>query len=203
MPQLLQVPNQPILLPTCDKGGLKNTLSVSPERVIESRRIYDGRIVHLRVDTVSLSNQRTALREIVNTPGAVAIVPLTADGQVRLVRQYRSAVADYLLELPAGTLQPGEAPEAAAPRELAEETGDRAEHWRYLTRFHTMPGVCDETIHLYLATGLTQGATNRDPDEDIEVVTLPLARALEMSRSGEIRDAKTIVGLFLAAQVVG
>jgi ADP-ribose pyrophosphatase len=178
-------------------------LSVSPERVIESRRIYDGRIVHLRVDTISLSNQRTALREIVNTPGAVAIVPLTADGQVRLVRQYRSAVADYLLELPAGTLQPGEAPEAAAPRELAEETGDRAEHWRYLTRFHTMPGVCDETIHLYLATGLTQGETNRDPDEDIEVVTLPLARALEMSRSGEIRDAKTIVGLFLAAQAAG
>lgn len=179
------------------------TLPISPERVIESRRIYDGRIVHLHVDTVSLSNNRIALREIVNTPGAVAIVPLTEDGQVRLVRQYRSAVADYLLELPAGTLQPGESPEAAAPRELAEETGDRAENWTHLTSFHTMPGVCDETIHLFLATGLTSGATNRDPDEDIEVVTLPLARALEMSRSGEIRDAKTIVGLFLAAQAVG
>jgi ADP-ribose pyrophosphatase len=170
----------------------------SPERVIESRPIYDGRIVRLRVDTVGLSNNRTAVREIVNTPGAVAIVPLTHDRQVRLVRQYRSAVSDYLLELPAGTLQPGEAPEVAAPRELAEETGDRAEHWVYLTRFHTMPGVCDETIHLYLATGLAPGATNRDPDEDIDIVTLPLDQALEMSRTGQIRDAKTIVGLFLA-----
>jgi ADP-ribose pyrophosphatase len=173
-------------------------VSTSPERVIESRCIYDGRIVRFRVDTIALSNNRTAIREIVTTPGAVAIIPLTDDRQVRLVRQYRSAVGDYLLELPAGTLHPGEAPEMAAPRELAEETGDRAHHWQYLTSFHTMPGVCDEIIHLYLATGLTPGETNRDPDEDMDVVTVPLGQALDMVRSGQIRDAKTIVGLLLA-----
>jgi ADP-ribose pyrophosphatase len=173
-------------------------VSKSPERVIESRCIYDGRIVRFRVDTIALSNNRTAIREIVTTPGAVAIIPLTDDRQVRLVRQYRSAVGDYLLELPAGTLHTGEAPEAAAPRELAEETGDRADHWLYLTSFHTMPGVCDEIIHLYLATGLTPGETNRDPDEDMDVVTVPLGQALDMVRSGQIRDAKTMVGLLLA-----
>jgi ADP-ribose pyrophosphatase len=173
-------------------------VSTPPERIVETQPIYDGHLVRFRVDTVVLPNSRTAIREIVSTPGAVAIIPLTGDGQVRMVRQYRSAVGDFLLELPAGTLHPGEAPQDAAPRELAEETGDRADHWQYLSSFHTMPGVCDEVIHLFLATDLVPGDTNRDPDEIIEVITLPLARALEMVASGQIRDAKTIVGLFMA-----
>ncbi len=172
-----------------------------PERVVESRPIYDGRLVRFRVDTIVLPDSRTAIREIVSTPGAVAIIPLTRDGQVRMVRQYRSAVSDFLLELPAGTLRPGEAPQDAAPRELAEETGDRADHWQYISSFHTMPGVCDEIIHLFLATDLAPGDTDRDPDEIIEVVTLPLPQALEMVRSGQIRDAKTIIGLFMAQMV--
>jgi ADP-ribose pyrophosphatase len=154
------------------------------------------------VDTIELPDGRTTIREIVNTPGAVTIIPLTDDRQVRMVRQYRSAIGDYLLELPAGTLQPGERPEEAAPRELAEETGDRAAHWSYLTSFYTMPGVCNEIIHLFLATGLTSGTTNYDLDELIEVVTLPLERALDMVKSGQIRDAKTIVGL-LMVQMLG
>jgi ADP-ribose pyrophosphatase len=153
------------------------------------------------VDTVVLPDGRTAIREIVGTPGAVTVVPLTEDRHVRMVRQFRSAIRDFLLELPAGTLQPGESPRDAAPRELAEETGDRASNWQYLASFHTMPGLCDEIIHLFLATDLMPGETNRDPDESIEVVTLPLDQALAMVRTGQIRDAKTIVGLFMAQTV--
>lgn len=173
-------------------------MSEPPEKIIKSQPIYDGRIVRFRVDTIELPDGRTTIREIVNTPGAVTIIPLTEDRQVRMVRQYRSAIGEYLLELPAGTLRPGEPPQEAAARELAEETGDRAAHWRYLTSFYTMPGVCNEIIHLFLATELAPGSTNHDLDESIEVVTLPLEQAWEMIQTGQIRDAKTIVGLLMA-----
>jgi ADP-ribose pyrophosphatase len=171
-----------------------------PERVVDSRPIYEGRIVRFRVDTVALPDGSTAIREIVGTPGAVVIVPLTHDHQVRMVRQYRSAIREFLLELPAGTLEPNETPEQAAPRELAEETGDRAAHWQRLTGFYTVPGICDEYIHLFLARGLTPGQTNREADEFIEVVTLPLDEALARVERGEIRDAKTIIGLLMVAK---
>jgi ADP-ribose pyrophosphatase len=173
----------------------------SPERIIDSQSIYQGRVVQFRVNTVALPDGSTTMREIIGTPGAVAIVPLTDDGQVRMVRQYRSASGEVLLELPAGTLEPDELPEQAAPRELAEETGDQATHWQRLTGFYTMPGICDEYIHLFLATGLTPGQTNHEVDEFIEVVTLPLDKALAMVCSGEIRDAKTIIGLLMVAEM--
>jgi ADP-ribose pyrophosphatase len=169
-----------------------------PERIVDSRPIYDGRIVRFRLDTVALPDGSTAIREIIGTPGAVVIVPVTDDGQVRMVRQYRSAAGEFLLELPAGTLEPNESPAQAAPRELAEETGDHAARWRRLTGFYTLPGICDEYLHLFLATGLTPGPTNQEADEFIEVVTLPLDEALAMARRGEIRDAKTIIGLLMA-----
>jgi ADP-ribose pyrophosphatase len=120
-----------------------------------------------------------------------------------MVRQYRSAIGDLLLELPAGTLEPDEPPEQAAPRELAEETGDRASHWQRLTGFYTVPGICDEYIHLFLATGLTPGQTNREADEFIEVVTLTYQEALAMVKRGDIHDAKTIIGLLIAAEHLG
>ena len=170
-----------------------------PERIVDSQPIYGGRIVRFRVDTVVLPDGSRAIREIIGTPGAVVIVPLTDDGQVRMVRQYRSAIGEFLLELPAGTLEPNEAPEQAAPRELAEETGDRAASWQRLAGFYTVPGICDEYLHLFLATGLTPGQTNQEADEFIEVVTLPLDEALDMVRRGEIRDAKTIIGLLMVA----
>lgn len=172
-----------------------------PERVVDSRLVYEGRIVCFRVDRVELPDGSLTIREIVGTPGAVVIVPLTDDGQVRLVRQYRSAIGQFLLELPAGTLEPNEPPEQAAPRELAEETGDRAARWQRLTGFFTVPGICDEYLHLFLATGLASGLTNQESDEFIEVVTLPLAEALAMVRRGEIRDAKTIIGLLMVADL--
>ena len=172
-----------------------------PERVVDSQLIYEGRIVRFRVDTVVLPDGSRSTREVIGTPGAVVIVPLTDDGQVRMVRQYRSAIGEYLLELPAGTLEPNESPEQAAPRELAEETGDRAARWRRLAGFYTVPGICDEYLHLFLATDLTPGQTNQEADEFIEVVTLPLGEALAMVRQGEIRDAKTIIGLLMVARM--
>ncbi len=178
-------------------------MSESPERIIGSQPLYQGRIVQFRVDTVALPDGSTAIREIVGTPGAVVIIPLTDDSQVRMVRQYRSAIGEFLLELPAGTLEPNEPPEQAAPRELAEETGDRAAHWQRLTGFYTVPGICNEYIHLFLATGLTPGPTNQESDEFLEVVTLPLEKALTMVKRGEIRDAKTIIGLLMVAGMEG
>ena len=176
-------------------------MTESPERIVDSQSVYQGRIVQFRVDTVALPDGSTTIREIIGTPGAVVVVPLTDDRQVRMVRQYRSAVGEFLLELPAGTLEPNEAPELAAPRELAEETGDQAARWQRLTGFYTVPGICDEYLHLFLATGLTAGQANQEADEFIEVVTLPLDEALGMVRRGEIRDAKTIIGLLLVAEM--
>jgi ADP-ribose pyrophosphatase len=169
------------------------------EQVIDSQSIYSGRIVRLRLDTVRLPDGTTTVREIISTPGAVVIVPLTEDGQVRMVRQYRPAAGEYLLELPAGTLEPGESPEEAAPRELAEETGDRAGRWRRLAGFYTVPGICDEYLHLFLATGLARGDARPESDEFIEVMTLPLPVALDMVARSEIRDAKTMIGLLMAS----
>ena len=175
----------------------------SPERIIESRPIYQGRVVQFHLNTIALPDGSTTIREIVGTPGAVVIVPLTDDRQVRLVRQYRSAVGEFLLELPAGTLEPDEAPEQAAPRELAEETGDHAAHWQRLSGFYTVPGICNEYLHLFLATDLTPGQAHREADEFIEVVTLPLDEALAMVHKGEIRDAKTIIGLLMVTEREG
>jgi len=180
---------------------LEHLVTLLPERIIDSRTLYEGSIVTFYVNTIVLPNGSLSKREIVGTPGAVAIVPLTDDGQVRLVRQYRSGISDFSLEIPAGTLEPGEPTDEAAPRELAEETGDRAESWRPLTSVYTTPGICDEVIHIYLATGLTGGQNHLDPDEFIDVVTLPLAQAVEMVHTGDIRDAKTIIGLLMAAQM--
>jgi ADP-ribose pyrophosphatase len=177
-------------------------VTLIPEQIIDSQTLYEGAIVKFYVNTIVLPDGRTSKREIVGTPGAVAIVPVTGDGQVRLVRQYRSGISEFSLEIPAGTLEPGEAPDDAAPRELAEETGDRARDWRFLTSIYTTPGICDEIIHIYLATHLSDGKTQPDADEFIDVVTVPLAEALDMVGSGSIRDAKTIIGLLLAAQVL-
>lgn len=170
-----------------------------PERVLESRSIYQGRKVHLRVDTVELPGGARSLREIVSVPQAVVILPLTDDGQVYLVRQYRAAIGDYLLELPAGTLDPGESPEQCARRELIEEIGMQAGTWQLLTSFYTVPGICDEVIHLFLARQLSPAHAQPDADEFIEVISLPMDQAIAMARSGQLRDAKSIIGLLWVA----
>jgi len=168
------------------------------ERVTESRRIHEGRIVNLRQDTVDLADGRTALREVVEHAEVVAIVPLDADGNVVLVRQYRRPAKDALLEIPAGGIDDGESIKDAAQRELQEETGYRAERLERLSGFFVAPGYCTEFIHLLLATGLSESAIAGDEDEDIVIERLPLAQAMDLIATGEIRDAKSIIGLLLA-----
>ncbi|MFQ6057420.1 MAG: NUDIX domain-containing protein [Anaerolineae bacterium] len=165
------------------------------EITLSSRRVYEGRVVHLRVDTVRLEGGYVTQREIVEHPGAVAIVALDGEGNVLLVRQFRQAAGEVLWEIPAGTREAGEDAEACARRELQEETGYQASHMERLLSFYTSPGFCTEQIDLYLATGLSPVPHALEADEAIEVEAVPLTEALEMIRRGEIRDAKTIVGL--------
>lgn len=144
------------------------------------------------------SDGRPHVRQIIRHPGAVVVLPRLDDGRVVLIRNYRAAVGRYLLEFPAGTLEPGEDPVAAAHRELAEETGYRARSMHWLTSFFASPGILDERMHLYLATGLEPGPTALQPDERIEPVVLPWDEALALARDRQIDDAKTLIGLFFA-----
>lgn len=170
------------------------------EELIDRRYIYRGKILNLRVDDVRVPNGGETIREVVEHPGAVVIVPLTADRQVLMVRQYRHAVGRDMLELPAGTLEEGELPEKAGPRELNEETGHTARRWELLNRFFSSPGILTEEMHVYLATDLEEGKLEPMEDEDLTLVPVPLGEAIDMVRSGEIVDAKSIIGLLLAWQ---
>ena len=168
------------------------------------RRVYDGRIVHLRIERVALPNGQTVELELVRHQGAAAVAAVDAAGAVTLIYQYRYAAGGYIWELPAGILQDAnETPVACAERELREETGLSAREWRPLGSIVTTPGFTDERIHLFLARGLEEGDHARDHDEVIsEVRTIPLADALAMIRRGEIVDGKTIAGLYLAADAI-
>jgi ADP-ribose pyrophosphatase len=167
---------------------------------VSSKRIYDGHIVNLRVDEVKLENGKTAKREIVEHRGATAIVPILEDGRVVLVRQYRYAAATELLEIPAGTLEPDEAPENCARRELEEETGFKCREIKKMMEIFLAPGYSTEKIHIYLATGLSEAKMRLEEDERINVEKVPISTALEMVSSGKIQDAKTISGLYVAAR---
>ena len=134
-------------------------------------------------------------KQIVRHPGAVALLPLVDDGRVCLVQNYRVSVGQTLIELPAGTLEPGEDPAEAARRELAEETGYRAARVEHLATFYMSPGILDERMHLYLATGLVPGPMSLDAGEDIRPLLVTLPEALAMVRDGRIRDAKSMLGL--------
>lgn len=172
------------------------------EEQVSSERVYSGRVVRLRVDRVRLEpGGRLARREVVEHPGAVALVPLTADGQVVLVRQYRYAAGRELLEIPAGTLEPGEDPETCARRELEEETGRRARSLEHLASVFTSPGFCSEQIHIYLARleDKPGGEPHPDEDERLLIESMPLEEALAWALGGRLTDAKSIVGLAMAA----
>jgi len=168
------------------------------EVTIASRRLYEGRIVNLRVDTVRLEDGRITEREIVEHRGAVAVVALDEDDNVLLVRQFRKPTERELLEIPAGTLEEGEEPASCARRELAEETGYQAGLLEPMGGFYSSPGFCTEYIHLYLATDLSPSSARAEYDEAIELIRVPLPEALRMIGRGEICDAKTIVGLLSA-----
>lgn len=173
------------------------------ERVTHSERKYEGRIISVRKDTVELTDGRAGQREIVEHPAVVAIVPIDSDGNVVLVRQYRLAAEDVLLEIPAGGVDHGEDIEAAAQRELQEETGYRAGVLELLAGFYVSPGYVTEFIHVFLATDLVEDSIPGDEDEQIEIVRLTLEEALPLIETGELKDAKSIVGLILAAKHLG
>ncbi len=165
------------------------------ERTITTERPYDGRVISLRVDEVELASGRRTWREVVEHPGAVGI--LAWDGaRVAMVRQWRHATGQILLEIPAGTLEPFEAPEATARRELAEEVGRAASMWRAGPVFYTAPGFCTELMHLFCATHLTDASAAADDDEELEPAWLTIGEALAAIDDGTIRDAKSIAGLW-------
>lgn len=160
-----------------------------------SKSIYNGRVITLNIDTVTLPNGVTIDLEMVRHPGAAAVVPLKEDGKVILIRQFRHAAGGFIYEIPAGKLHPGEDPIVCAGRELEEEVGYRAGRFELLSSIFTAPGFTDEVIHIYKATELTSGRQQLDRDEVLEVIELPLQEAIRMIETGAIRDAKSIVGL--------
>lgn len=174
------------------------------ERRIGGREIFRGRIITVKEDSVKLPDGRTSTREVVLHPGAVAIIPVDAAGNIVLIRQYRYTVGEVLLETPAGKLEPGEDPDACAVRELAEETGLKAERLTLIGRFYTSPGFSSELIHLYLAEGLTATtATTADDEESIEVVRVPLSEALALVADGRIKNATTVISVLALARLRG
>jgi ADP-ribose pyrophosphatase len=166
------------------------------------RTIYSGRLLTIHEDDVRLVDGTRAQREVVEHPGAVAIVAIDSDGKVVLVRQWRHSVGRALWELPAGTRDPGEPPLRTAERELAEETGLRAGHLRPLATAALTPGYSTEVMHFFLATGLTSGPTDRDIDERMDVAHRSREEVAGLIRKGDV-DVKTIAGLSLAGWSIG
>ena len=176
---------------------------MTEELTVDSRRIYSGKIIGVRVDTVRLPNGGTSQREIVEHGDSVVMVPVDHQQRVLLVRQYRKSPEKSLLEAPAGGLEEGEVPEEGVLRELQEEIGFTAGNLVRMAGFWMTPGFCTEYMHAYIATDLRPSALAPDEDESIEVVPTPLARIPDMIRSGEIEDAKTIAALLMAIHLYG
>ena len=171
---------------------------------VSTERRYDGRVINVDLDQVRFPDGTVGAIEMVRHPGASAVVPFLsdpfgADPQVLLIRQYRYAAESYLFEVPAGRLEPGEAPERCAARELHEETGCTAGRLERVFTMYTTPGFTDERIHVFLASELTRGAPVRERDEFMELVPVSLTRALDMIEHNEIMDAKTALALLFVA----
>ncbi len=173
------------------------------EKKLDEKEIYQGRVIDLSRHEVALENGKTALREVIRHPGAVAIVAVDEQDHLLMVRQFRYPVGQELLELPAGKLNPGEDPISRAYRELEEETGYRAASLSPLTRFYPTPAYCDELIHLYYASDLSPSDQCLDEDEFLTLVKIPLTQAIELVKAGQIHDGKTQTGILLYAAMKG
>lgn len=169
-----------------------------PSRCHDSTTVHQGRVFTLHRDRITLPNGVTTTLDVIRHPGAAAIVPLTSRETVLLIRQYRYAIDAHIWEIPAGTMETGESPLACARRELIEEIGMSARSWHKLGAIAPLPAYSDETIHLYRAEDLQPAEQHLDPDEIIEIHEFRFGEALEMIRTGRIRDAKTISGLMMA-----
>lgn len=173
------------------------------EKTVSKEMVYKGNILNLRVDQVVLPGGKTVRREVVEHGGAVAVVALDEDSRLLMVRQYRYPVGRVLLEVPAGMIEEGEEPAVCAARELAEETGCRARELKMLFSFYSTPGFTTEKLYVFLARGLKCLDSHPDEDEFIEINRVPLDRALEMIDSGDICDAKSIIGILAAKRDIG
>jgi ADP-ribose pyrophosphatase len=176
---------------------VRDLLQMTKGAVMARQIVYTGRKIRVAVDTAPGPDGQPIQRDVILHPGAVAILPLVDAGHVCLLRNHRPVVGATLLEIPAGTLEPGEAPEAAAVRELIEETGYQAGRWRKLTAFYPSPGVLSECTDLFLAQELTPGPSRPERDEQLESVVVAWDDALRWVQDGTIRDAKTLVALLL------
>ena len=167
------------------------------EERLATRRAYDGHILHVRVDDVRLPSGRETVREMIEHPGSVIVLPVTTDGEVLLIRQYRYTTGEMLIELPAGLIDEGEEPETAARRELTEETGYEAGELHVLGAAYVSPGYTQEESNFYVATGCAQVEHEPDEDEPIDVIHVPLADLPGLLQPGEspIRNAQTLLAL--------
>lgn len=172
------------------------------EEIIESKEVYCGKVVELRVDRVRLPNGKESTREIVVHRGAVAMVPLLDTDRIVMVRQFRVAAGEVLLEIPAGTLEPSESPDACAPRELIEETGYKPGKLTLMFKSYLAPGYSSEMLYTYLAEDLAKAEAEKDADEFIELVEVSIDQAVDMIRTGEIKDAKSICGILMAQRIL-
>ena len=170
------------------------------EKKLSSEEIFDGVAIHLFRDEILLPNGNKGVREVVRHPGAVCVIPITDEGEVIFVNQFRYALDRVTLEVPAGKLEKGEDPMEAALRELSEETGVTAQNIEPLDALYTSPALIDEIIYMYIATGLSQGEQHLDDDEFVNAVKIPLSEAIDMVMSGKILDAKTQLIILKAAK---
>lgn len=168
------------------------------EKTMKSDKLYEGKILNLRIDTVELPDKKYSKREIIEHPGGVAIVPITQDNCLILVKQFRKAAEDFLYEIPAGKLEVNEEPRETAIRELREETSYEANKLTYISEFYTSPGFCNEKIHLFLAEDIYEVEPSPEPGEFIERVKISIDDLIKMVNRGEIVDSKTIIGIYYA-----
>ena len=174
-----------------------------PRQLIDSERVFRGRVFDVERDRLREASGMEMIREVVRHPGGAGGLPLYEDGRVGLVRQYRHPARRELLEIPAGRIEAGETPAECASREIADEIGARAGRLEKLAEFYSTPGFCEEKLFIFLATDLAPAPQHLDADEVLEVVRLPLAEAVRLAAAGEIEDAKTIIALLLAARKMG
>lgn len=172
------------------------------ETTVNSQNVYDGKLLHVRVDQARMPDGKVSVREYIVHPGAVVIIPFLDNGELVLERQHRYPLHRDFYELPAGKIDHGEDPLLCAQRELLEETGYTAKNWRYLATLHPCIGYSDEKLIYFLAEGLAFEGASLDDGEHLEVFTLTLAAALEWVKAGKITDNKTVSGLFWAEKIL-
>ncbi len=167
------------------------------EKTITSTTLYEGRIINLQIDEVELPNGKTSKRELIRHPGAVAVIAVTNENKIVMVEQYRKALERSIIEIPAGKLEPGEAPEKTAERELEEETGYGCKTLEHVISFYTSPGFADEIVHVYMAKELfpLEDAKSLDEDEFVERLEVSIEEALEFIKEKRIFDAKTVFAI--------